>query len=324
MMTTTLAWDPHPHEPRGLVPDRLPAETIRELSVLRPHKAILAILIEWLGIAGAIVLCEAIWSPFLYVLVVVWIGARQHALTVLGHDASHFRLLPGRHWNDWVGNVMAFWPTFVAVENYRQFHGEHHRFTGTPADGNRRIWRTHTSAGELTAEWTFPKTRAALTVTLLRRAVFFTGIFWIVRGLAAAVVLRRSWGQVLVRLLFYAAIIGVLATAGALKGFLLYWIVPFCTAHIAFQYIRLICEHSAVKSKDPAYALTRTTRARWWERLMIVPRNIHYHIEHHWYPSVPFYNLHALHNHLMAHPQFRQYAVVTPSVAASLRQCVVS
>jgi fatty acid desaturase len=323
-MTTTFALEPHPHESRGTVPDRLPAEIIRELSVLRPHKAIAAIVVEWVAIAAAIVLCEAAWNPVLYVLTVVWIGARQHALTVLGHDAAHFRLLPNRRWNDWIGNLTSFWPTFVAIENYRQFHGEHHRFTGTPADGNRTIWRTHTLAGELTSEWTFPKTRAALVVTILRRAAFLTGLYWIVRGLAAAVILKRSWGQVITRLLFYTVIVGSLAIAGILPGFFLYWIVPFCTAHIAFQYIRLICEHSAVYSDDPTYAVTRTTVARWWERWLIVPRNIHYHIEHHWYPSVPFYNLATLHHRLMAQPRFYRYAVVTMSVSASLRQCVES
>lgn len=315
---------PHPHESRAAVPDRLPPEVIRELSVLRPCRAVAALAVEWLAIAAAIALCEILWSPLVYALTVVWIGARQHALTVLGHEAAHFRLLPDHRWNDWVGNVAAFWPTFVAVENYRQFHGEHHRFTGMPQDGNRRIWRTHTAAGELAAEWTFPKSRVGLALMILRRAVFATGLFWIVRGLGAAVVLRRSWAQVMIRLVYYAAIVGGLAIAGLTREFLLYWIVPFCTTHIAFQYIRLVCEHSAVASADPAFALTRTTLARWWERWLIVPRNIHYHIEHHWYPSVPFYNLPALHRRLMAQPGFSRHAAVTPSVMASLRQCIAA
>jgi hypothetical protein len=61
---------------------------------------------------------------------------------------------------------------------------------------------------------------------------------------------------------YYAIIIGTIAAAGAMRSFLLYWIVPYCTAHIAYQYIRLICEHSAVHSNDPAYTMTRTTLAR--------------------------------------------------------------
>jgi fatty acid desaturase len=312
----------HPHEFQGSVPDRLPTEIIRDLSVLRPGKAIEAIVVEWLGIAAAIVLCEYLWHPALYVLAVLWIGARQHALTVLGHDAAHFRLFPDRKWNDWIGNAAVMWPVFLAADGYRHYHGEHHRFTGTPDDGNRTIWKTHTAAGDLTSEWTFPKTTAGLVFTVLRRAAFFTGIFWIIRGLVAAIILRRSWGHLLLRMAYYALIVSAMAYAGVLRGFLLYWIVPFCTAHLAFQYIRLICEHSAIRTDDPAYAATRTTLARLWERWLIVPRNIHYHIEHHWYPSVPFYNLPALHKVLMDQPRFRKHAVVTKSIVASLKQCV--
>ena len=88
--------------------------------------------------------------------------------------------------------------------------------------------------------------------------------------------------------------------------------------------MRLISEHSAVPGADPAYTVTRTTLARWWERWLILPRNIHYHIEHHWYPSVPFYNLPALHARLMANPEFRQRAVITRSLTDSLRQCVTA
>jgi fatty acid desaturase len=121
---------------------------------------------------------------------------------------------------------------------------------------------------------------------------------------------------------YYALFIAAMAYAGVLRGFLLYWIVPFCTTHLAFQYIRLICEHSAIRTEDPAYAATRTTLARLWERWLIVPRNIHYHIEHHWYPSVPFYNLPKLHKVLMEQPRFRKHAVVTHSIVASLKQCV--
>jgi fatty acid desaturase len=255
------------------------------------------------------------------VAAVIWIGARQHALTVLGHDAAHYRLLPGRRWNDRIANVATQWPTFLTVEGFRYYHGEHHRFTGSAGDGNRKIWRTHTADGDLTAEWTYPKTAGALVLMILRRAALVTGVFWIVRGLAAAVLFRRSWMQVVARLAFYVGGIWAIVAAGAFQGFVGYWIVPYCTWHMASQYIRLVCEHSAVSGTGP-YRMTRTTLARWWERWLIVPRNIHYHIEHHWYPSVPFYNLPALHARLMAQPAFHNLAVVTPSVMASLRQCI--
>jgi fatty acid desaturase len=99
---------------------------------------------------------------------------------------------------------------------------------------------------------------------------------------------------------------------------LLYWIVPYCTWHIAIQYPRIICEHSAVESDEAEYAITRTTIPTWLESIFILPCNVGYHIEHHWYPSVPFYRLPDLHQQLMAREGFQRHAVVRRSVFASL------
>ncbi|NBP86706.1 MAG: hypothetical protein EBU54_16580 [Mycobacteriaceae bacterium] len=100
-----------------------------------------------------------------------------------------------------------------------------------------------------------------------------------------------------------------------------YWVVPYCTWHIVAQYMRLICEHSAVRSEVPAYAQTRSTIPGWLGRCFVLPRNIGYHLEHHWYPSVPFYRLPELHARLAALPGFRAHACCSRSLFESLRQC---
>jgi fatty acid desaturase len=58
--------------------------------------------------------------------------------------------------------------------------------------------------------------------------------------------------------------------------------------------------------------------------MFILPRNVGYHIEHHWYPSVPWYRLPELHQALMEREGFRAYAVVRRSVLVSLGECVRS
>jgi fatty acid desaturase len=204
----------HPHDFQGRIPARLPGAVVRELSVLQPRKAIFALVVEWVGIAAAIAVSQTLRNPFVYVAAVIWIGARQHALSVLGHDAAHYRFLPSRPWNDWIANIFTQWPIFLTVEGFRYYHGEHHRFTGVPGDGNRKIWKTHTADGNLRAEWTFPKRAGALVLTILRRALLFTGLFWIVRGLVAMVLFRSSWLQVCARLVFYGGGFWVLAATG--------------------------------------------------------------------------------------------------------------
>ncbi len=57
-------------------------------------------------------------------------------------------------------------------------------------------------------------------------------------------------------------------------------------------------------------------------RCSVSPCNVGYHIEHHWYPSVPFYRLPDLHKELMAREGFRRHAVVRRSILASLGECL--
>ena len=47
------------------------------------------------------------------------------------------------------------------------------------------------------------------------------------------------------------------------------------------------------------------------ERIFLAPKNVNYHIEHHFFPSVPFYRLPELHAILMSKPGYREGAHVT-------------
>ncbi len=239
----------HPHNTAKLVPERLPAAKIKELSQLEPARALTATAEEWLGIAAAIALSSYFWHPALYVIAVVFIGARQHALIIMGHDASHYRYLPTRWQNEFLANLFLMWPVFASVEGFRKFHGTHHQYTNLPDDGNRHIWHTHDAAGELAPDWQFPKTKLGLALVLLRRALFLTGMLWIVRGLVGASLIPSPHWMIAARITFYGSVAGALTIFGAWYAFLLYWIVPYCTWHIAAQYTRLICEHSAVEKR---------------------------------------------------------------------------
>jgi fatty acid desaturase len=312
----------HPHNTSRTIPERLPPAKLKELSVLQPSRALVATAEEWAGIAAAIALCSYYWHPALYVIAVIFIGSRQHALLILGHDASHYRYLRTRWQNDLFANLFLMWPTFASVEGFRKFHGTHHQYTNLANDGNRHLWHTHNAEGELEPEWVFPKTRLGLALMILRRAAFLTGISWIFRGLVGSSLVPSPRWMVAARLAFYVSVAGALTYFGTWPGLVWYWLVPFCTWHIAAQYIRLICEHSAVESDEDEYSITRTTIPNWLESIFILPRNVGFHLEHHWYPSVPFYRLPELHRLLMERDGFQAHAVVRRSLVTSLGDCI--
>ena len=255
----------HPHNTSRTVPERLPPAKLKKLSALQPAKALIATAEEWAGIAAAIALCSLHWHPVLYLLAALFIGARQHALLIIGHDASHYRYLRTRWQNDLFANLFLMWPTFASVEGFRKFHATHHQYTNLANDGNRQLWHTHNAEGELEPEWVFPKTRAGLALMIGRRAAFVTGISWIARGLVGSTLIPSPRWMIAARLAFYVSVGCLLTVFGAWTGLVWYWLVPFCTSHIAFQYARLICEHSAVESDEAEYSITRSTIPTWLE-----------------------------------------------------------
>ena len=133
--------------------------------------------------------------------------------------------------------------------------------------------------------------------------------------------LRTDRKSQILRIAYYGAIATMLTATDTWTGLLLYWILPYVTWHIGVQYVRLICEHSAVQRSHPLYGLTRSTIPGLLGRLLVLPRHIGYHIEHHMYPSVPLYNLPALHAALMQVPSFANHAEIHTRIADSLHAC---
>jgi fatty acid desaturase len=315
----------HEHDFDGEIPDRLPAEELRALSQLDAGRAVRAIAAEWALIAAALVAghwlrgTPAFWP--LYPLLVLFIGARQHALAVLGHDAVHWRLLPSRRANDILADLLLWWPVLGMNEGFRRYHGTHHRHLGTDLDGNIELWRLRRADGRPTAEWTYPKSWVGLTAKLLWRGCGLTGAARMAFSLFNTFRIH-SFGYAAARFTYYGVIVAAVAVLDAWSDLLLLWLVPLATWFIASNYVRLICEHTCVRSDEPAYAQSRTTIPSRFDRWFVVPRNISYHYEHHAWPAVPFYRLPELHERLMHTETFRRHAHVTRGVWRALAECV--
>ena len=60
--------------------------------------------------------------------------------------------------------------------------------------------------------------------------------------------------------------------------------------------LRSIAEHALTPDRLDALNNTRTVRANWWERLLLAPNRVNYHLEHHLLMTVPHYNLPRMHD----------------------------
>jgi fatty acid desaturase len=85
-----------------------------------------------------------------------------------------------------------------------------------------------------------------------------------------------------------------LAALGRAELYLL-WAGAWLTTNTLVTRIRAIAEHALTPDADDPLNNTRTTLARSWERLLIAPNRVNYHLEHHLLMTVPHYQLPRLH-----------------------------
>jgi fatty acid desaturase len=107
-------------------------------------------------------------------------------------------------------------------------------------------------------------------------------------------------------------LIGLLALAGEPQLYLL-WVVAYFSSYMVFSRIRNLAEHAAVPELFDENPLnnTRTTMARWWERLTVAPNCVNYHLEHHLVPSIPKYHLALFHRALREKGLLEQAEIAT-------------
>ena len=232
------------------------------------------------------------------------------------HDGVHYRLFRNRRLNDWTAEVVLAWPNLISARAYRKNHFGHHRYLNTLQDPD---WARR--QGDPT--WVFPQHWSRLATLMLRDLSGLGAIYYL---RLALMLLRRdtgvSRGFLVARYGFYVVVVAMLAWFGAIHLLLMYWFVPLFTWMTVIFRVRSIAEHSAIEGSTHAYAQTRSTRASLLEHIFVAPKNVNYHIEHHFYPSVPFYRLPELHRVLMSRSDFKQGVHVTSSYLEVLRESV--
>ncbi len=290
------------------------ADDVRALSVVRGWRSVAALLTQYAVMAAAI--GAAVWSQAwpVYVIAAIVVGSRMHACGVLMHEAAHFRLLRNRFLNDTVGDVLCAFPIGVSTSVYRHYHFLHHRYVNTAEDPD-----IQKVAGD--EEWSWPKTQwecfkifaRDLLGLSLRTALFFMWFWsswrWMRRRPGTPALSMR---ERVTFVLFWAALATGLTLLHAWFYFLVLWVIPAFTVLTAIFRIRNLSEHYGVGSTHELNE-SRNVYPTWWERLLIAPCHVNFHLDHHLFPSVPWYNLPRLHRLLLGQPAYAANAHLTRS-----------
>lgn len=289
------------------------AQLVRELSRPQPWRWFAAMVGDW-----SVALTTA-WVAWTFVPVCAWplawlvIATRQHALLTLMHEGAHRTLHRHRGWNDAIANLTCAWPMLVTTASFRDSHLRHHRFTNTEHDPDlmRKI------GGHKGVErWLLPRGRAAIVLDLIG-VVAWRGPLDMLRKLrrfqrsASAKTPSTARAARLPRLLFHAAAAGVITWLGAWPAVACMWLVPMLTFLPALLDVRSFAEHFGLEwGSDSELDGTRTVAGGPVQRFLFGPHGICFHVEHHLFPSVPFYRLAELHRRLLRDPAYAGGAVI--------------
>jgi fatty acid desaturase len=254
------------------------------------------------GLIALAVAVHAAWpNPVTWVAAVMIVGTRQLGLAILMHEAAHGGLVANQRLNDGIGHWLCAAPVGASLALYRPYHLAHHKFTQQPNDpdlglaahfpiSRASFWRK--AVRDLTGQ-TYVKQRIGpILRPILRLARTPSAQGPAIVGVGGA--LRDHLvAQAIVFALFWAA--------GQPLAFLTIWLVAQATWLPFVTRVRNIAEHACVTddASNP-WRLARTTRARWWERLLIAPYWVHFHGEHHLWMHVPCYRLEEAHALLRA------------------------
>lgn len=282
----------------------LPTGVDRELSRLSPLRATASVLFDFGIIAG--LACIAVSWPRVWVVLpaIGLMGAVQHGLAILSHQAAHYRLYETRWVNDLVGKLCAV-PLGLSLITYRVLHRTHHNHLYTPIDPDLALIAD------------YPRGRAYLLgkllkdlsgLTLWKAYGYFFGKPVTKKGSASSLRIdddtspalkkKAKRDQVLVVVIQLCAL-GLSIGFGFWRWYLLLWLLPLVTVLQALLRLRAVLEHGAVDDVTDVRRAARTTHASFLTRFVLYPHNMNFHIEHHLYPSVPHYNLPECHRVLV-------------------------
>ncbi|REK19454.1 MAG: hypothetical protein DWQ37_01260 [Planctomycetota bacterium] len=267
---------------RSLEPEK--KQAIRELHAINPYWNLVGVLFIGLWAATAVAIAYApawYWCIPGYIL----IGLLIHGMSNLMHEGIHGTLFKHRRWDRWYGVVMGA-PSMFSATAYGVNHLRHHKHTRSPQDPDE--------FNNLTDN---PKLLSVLYYAWLAFGMVFYSfrVPWMALKYGTASDHRK---MIVERTLMTAAA-GLLLWWAFSQGFfgmvVHVWFIPLCIASLLGN-VRGWAEHTLTTPSHPLRETRTITSNRLFSFLNI---NLNYHLEHHLFPGVPWYNLPKVHRLLL-------------------------
>ncbi len=266
---------------------------IRDLHMLDKRWNLVLVLHYGIWLASA---AAAITSDSLLIGICAYIlgGLSLSTLSVLSHESSHNLFTRNPRIDRWIGFVCGI-PILFSAMGYRIMHPIHHKRLRTVEDPDDIENATKDPA---VLRWVYV-------------AVFFVSVYLYLIMVPANAFRKGMRSEKTAVILEFFCMAGIVALGWILlpaSWMIEGWLLPLLVAG-QIANIRGIAEHGMTTSGNE---MTDTRTVATHPVLSFLMCNINYHIEHHLYPGVPWYNLPKVHKLLQ-----EEYRIAGSSVYTS-------
>ena len=264
---------------------KLPRSLLRELHRQSSRQNVKIPLVYALLVAAGY-LAWTTPAPWLRWILYVCMGYLWMSVVTFMHDCVHGVLFRAR-WKNWAFGIFSTIPILVTFLSFKQDHLQHHRYNRSTSDPD-----AFTMGG-----------RSALDFLLFYAYIVLGGVLTVIQFTFIYPLKkfeRREWlvhgMELLIRVLVLGGLCIWTSSLGVLDRFLELWLIPIYVFSL-LNSVRFIAEHYETPWNQGQLLGTRTILSNpvnsfFWN-------NINYHIGHHVYPAVPWYNLRTLHTALL-------------------------
>ena len=261
-------------------PTRPLRDDLRRIPNARNAVAVVSTLLQSYGVVIAAAVVNTWWA---YVLAFVLMIRGHVCLNILGHEAAHRLLFSNRRANDWIGRFLAY-SSYQAMLAYRRAHFAHHRDEMGPAEPDASLYAGYPIPRD---SWRRKLTRDAVGISAYKNFKVLFGA------------IRRRKTEALQIAALQLVLIGT-AIAFDRPWAYVVWILSWSTVWRVSNRLRAIAEHGGmIRSADrreTTHVIHQSLIARYW----MVPYHTGWHLAHHVDMGVPWRNLPALHDELVA------------------------
>jgi fatty acid desaturase len=273
----------------------LSTDDLRALHRVRPARHF-TILARHLLLTGATGL--GLWKltqPWFWMPLALLQGFNILGFVILLHEQVHDAIFQRPHpgWMRFLGLLYAF-PSSISASQFARWHLDHHYELGSSTADPKRAYLT-------------PK-----IVTRWYKALYLTPVLFVIYSIAAGrearsypAALRRRIG--LERGVNISLHLGLIALWWTLGGFGLALRVHLAPLFLAFPFaftLNRLGQHYDIRPEDPLQWSTLVSPHPFWDFIFLWSN---LHLEHHYYPRVPFYRLKELNRRLQ--PLYRDRSV---------------